>query len=60
MPIIHDSISLKEATVEGILDLATFTSTLYNTTAEGLVFRSLDGTLSFKAVSPKFLLKHDE
>ena len=27
---------------------------------EGIVFRSLDGKKSFKAVSPEFLAKNDE
>jgi len=47
-------------TVNEVLDYAHGTSKLYDTLREGVVFRSLDGKQSFKAVDPLFLLKHDE
>lgn len=60
VPIIDESVSLKGMTVNEVLDYAHGTSKLYDTLREGVVFRSLDGKQSFKAVDPLFLLKHDE
>ena len=50
VPIIDESVSLKGKTVSEVLD----------TLREGIVFRSSDGKQSFKAVSPEFLIKHNE
>ena len=50
----------KGMSVEEVLDYATGKSQLYDTLREGIVFRSLDGKQSFKAVSPEFLIKHNE
>ena len=46
--------------VTELLDYATGKSALYDTLREGIVFRTKDGTHSFKAVSPAFLIKHGE
>lgn len=47
-------------TVDEMLALADGESTLCKTLREGLVFRTYDKSISFKAVSNKFLLKHGE
>jgi len=47
-------------TVNELLDYSTGKSKLYNTLREGLVFRNYEKNLSFKAVSPDFLIKNDE
>lgn len=60
VPVIGESVSIKGMSVNEVLDYATGNSKLYNTLREGIVFRSLDGKQSFKAVSPKFLMKYDE
>lgn len=46
--------------VNEILEVATGTSEIGDTLREGFVYRSMDGKQSFKAVSPKFLIKYDE
>lgn len=60
VPIIKDNISLNKMSVKEILEYVTGNSKLYPTLREGSVFRSLDGKLSFKAVSPSFLIKNNE
>lgn len=60
VPIIDESVNLKGMSVADVLKYATGKSQLYNTLREGIVFRSLDGKQSFKAVSPDFLIKHNE
>ena len=60
VPVIDEFVSIKGMSVNEVLDYATGNSQLYNTLREGIVFRSLDGKQSFKAVSPKFLMKYDE
>ena len=47
-------------TVDEVLAYADGKSVLADTMREGIVFRSTDGKLSFKAVSPEFLLKWNE
>lgn len=47
-------------TVDEILEYADGQSVLADTMREGIVFRSMDGKQSFKAVSNKFLLKWSE
>lgn len=59
VPIIEEEISIQGMSVNEVLDYATGTSRLYDTLREGIVFRSLDGKQSFKAVSPEFLIKHN-
>jgi hypothetical protein len=47
-------------TVEDMLKYAEGKSVLnQDTEREGVVVRSMDGTISFKAISNKFLLKND-
>ena len=58
--IIDEAADIKGMTVPEVLDYATGKSQLYDTLREGIVFRSLDGKQSFKAVSPEFLIKHNE
>jgi hypothetical protein len=47
-------------TVNELLDFATGASKLHNTLREGIVLRNYEKNISFKAVSPEFLLKYDE
>ena len=58
VPIIDEAADIKGMTVPEVLDYATGKSQLYDTLREGIVFRSLDGKQSFKAVSRDFLLKY--
>lgn len=60
VPIIDESVNLKDMSVADVLKYATGKSRLYDTLREGIVFRSLDGKQSFKAVSPEFLIKYNE
>ena len=60
VPIIDEAADIKGMTIPEVLDYATGKSQLYDTLREGIVFRSLDGKQSFKAVSPEFLIKHNE
>lgn len=60
VPIIDEAVNLKGMSVADVLKYATGKSQLYDTLREGIVFRSLDGKQSFKAVSPEFLIKHNE
>ena len=57
VPIIDKEFILPD-TVEELLDIATDMSVIDSGMREGLVFRSLDGTQSFKAVSNEFLMKY--
>ena len=59
VPII-DVMSLENKSVEDILKISNGQSQLYDTLREGIVFRSVDGKKSFKAVSPEFLFKHSK
>lgn len=60
VPILQKKVSLKGKTVADILNIATGRSALYDTLREGIVYRSIDGKQSFKAVSPEFLIKYNE
>jgi hypothetical protein len=57
VPILDDNFILPD-TVEELLEIADSTSKIDGGMREGLVFRSLDGVQSFKAVSNNFLLKY--
>ena len=62
-PILSHELNFKENewTIESVLKNVEFKSTLnQQTEAEGVVFKSVDGKNSFKAISNKFLLKNDE
>ena len=57
VPIVDDNFILPD-TIEELLDYATGNSVVDGKIREGIVFRSLDGSQSFKAVSNEFLLKY--
>lgn len=57
VPIVNKNFILPD-TVEELLDIATDVSAIDGGMREGLVFRSPDGTQSFKAVSNEFLMKY--
>ena len=57
VPIIDEHFILPD-TVEELLEIATDKSVVDGGMREGLVFRSQDGTKSFKAVSNEFLLRY--
>ena len=59
VPIISEKMHLPR-TVDEALKFAHGTSKLADVLREGIVFRSLDGKQSFKAVDPLFLIQHDE
>lgn len=46
-------------TVDEVLTFATGKSAICDTLREGIVFRNYDRDISFKAVSPEFLIKND-
>lgn len=60
VPMLGININLKGITPLEILEMANGKSKLFDTLREGIVCRSKDGVLSFKAVSPDFLIKHNE
>lgn len=60
VPILEESRKLTGMSVQEVLDYATGGSRLYDTLREGIVFRTSDGKQSFKAVSPDFLILHNE
>ena len=63
VPILGDitDMTLAQMGVDGILKYANGASQLnLATKREGIVFRSEDGKMSFKAVSPEFLIKYNE
>lgn len=59
VPILDKRYTLPD-TVQEMLEYAHGKSKLCDTLREGVVIRSQDGTKSFKAVDPEFLLKHGE
>ncbi|MBQ0142010.1 MAG: hypothetical protein KBT06_04300, partial [Prevotellaceae bacterium] len=60
VPIVSESFILPDS-VEEMLKIATGPSSVNNSVLrEGYVLRSLDGQLSFKAVSPEYLMKKGE
>jgi len=59
VPIIDTSYILPDK-VDKVLEYAHGKSALGSTLREGIVFRSQDGKVSFKAVDPLFLIKYDE
>lgn len=58
-PLVSAAIVLPD-TVNEMLDYATGESALYPTLREGIVVRNYEHNISFKAVSPDFLIQHDE
>lgn len=61
-PILHKSITLKELGLHSIEDVLRYAEgkSLFADEREGVVFKSIDGKFSFKAISNKWLLKHGE
>lgn len=59
VPIVNNNFTLPD-TVEELLDYATGNSVVDGKMREGIVFRSLDGSQSFKAVSNEFLIKYHQ
>ena len=59
VPILDSEYELPDS-IDEVLEYATGNSKLADTLREGFVFRSTNGQKSFKAVSPKFLVKYDE
>lgn len=59
VPIIEENFILPD-TIEELLTIATGKSVIDGGMREGLVFRSQDGTQSFKAVSNEYLLKYHQ
>ena len=59
VPIVDDNFILPD-TVDELLNYATGKSVVDGGMREGIVFRSQDGTKSFKAVSNEFLLKYHQ
>ena len=58
-PMVHKDYQMPD-TVADVLDFATGQSALAPVLREGVVLRNYEHGISFKAVSPRFLLKHDE
>lgn len=56
VPVVDESYTLPD-TVDELLEYATGTSVIDGKMREGIVFRSLDGKKSFKAVSNEYLMK---
>lgn len=57
VPIVDTELTLPD-TVDEVLAMAHSPSRIGDTIREGLVFRSMDGQKSFKAVDPDFLIKY--
>lgn len=61
VPILYQSVTLRQLeldTIDKILKYAEGAS-LYVEDREGIVFKSIDGSFSFKAISNSYLLKHE-
>ena len=59
VPVVDENYILPDS-IDELLTYATGKSVIDNEMREGIVFRSLDGTKSFKAVSNEFLLKYHQ
>lgn len=57
VPVIKKSFSLKDFTLDTLLEFADGKSELANTAREGLVFKCVDQNITFKVVSNSYLLK---
>lgn len=55
VPVVCESTTL--GTMEDIVALADGKSMLYNTLREGIVFKQLDGDMTFKSISQQYLIK---
>lgn len=62
VPVLHESVTLKELgliTVEDFLEFAEGNS-LFSSKREGVVFKAIDGSFSFKAIANSYLLKEKD
>lgn len=61
VPVIHQWIALRELGIQSLDDLLNFAEgpSLNSNQREGVVFKAVDGSFSFKAISNKWLLKFE-
>lgn len=60
VPILHDNFSIPRTwTIEDVLHMADGPSLTPSVAREGVVFKAVDGTLSFKAISNAWLVEHE-
>jgi RNA ligase (TIGR02306 family) len=59
VPVISKTTFLPETSISDIITLSDRQSMLGKVSAEGLVYKRMDGLASFKAISNKYLLKND-
>ena len=59
VPMLMTNIQLKDSIDDMVAD-SEGKSSLYNTAREGIIWRNLENTISFKVINPKFLLKNGE
>ncbi len=57
VPVVEEEYPL-EGDIQSLLEMAEGTSAVYDTPREGLVFKSVDSPMTFKAISNKYLLKN--
>jgi hypothetical protein len=57
VPVLNVNVPLSDS-IEELLAYADDVSMLNDTSREGVVYRAMDGSFSFKVVSNKYLLKH--
>jgi ATP-dependent RNA circularization protein (DNA/RNA ligase family) len=55
---LYDTLGITD--MNGLLQFAEGTSKLFNTEREGIVFKEVNGGMTFKAISNKYLLKGGE
>ena len=62
VPVLYNGVTLKELNLHNVSDILKFAEgpSLHNNNREGVVFKSIDGSFSFKAISNKFLIKNGE
>lgn len=62
VPVLYNGVTLRELNLHNVSDILKFAegSSLHNKNREGLVFKSIDGSFSFKSISNKFLVKNEE
>ena len=61
VPVIHQWVTLHELGIQTLDDLLNFAEgpSLNSNQREGVVFKAVDGSFSFKAISNKWLLKNE-
>jgi ATP-dependent RNA circularization protein (DNA/RNA ligase family) len=62
VPVVHQEFLIEDETMQDMLSLADGNSTVGNATPmrEGLVYKALDGSTSFKTISNKYLVKQND